>query len=196
MKNTAHISLALTATAFTLLGAFLIQPPPAAARAGGQELSPSSSSLDDNRFAATGELLCGLSFGDVADIIDHYGFNPDMPALADALSTPFDCGAYGPLCSQISETVANEFVCATWDDMQRLAPAGTVIVNIRERLSEIGMTACEPTPLQCAQFCGPFNPVIYCTGFRVNGGPCIPAPDCGTPPATEIDFEIFDFLNE
>jgi hypothetical protein len=196
MKNTAHISLALAATAFTLVGAFFVQPPPAAARAGGEDLELTSSSFDQNRFAATGELLCGLTFADVADIIDHYGFTPNMTALADALSTPFDCGAYGQLCSQISEVDASEFVCATWDDMQRLAPAGTVIVNIRERLSEAGMTSCEPTPLQCAQACGAFNPVIYCTGVRINGGACIPAPDCGTPRASQIDFEIFDFLHE
>src|SRR5262245_60395221 len=101
MKNTAHISLALA------VGAFFVQPPPAAA---------GSPSLEQDRFAATGNLLCGLTLADVADIVDYYDFDPDMQTLADALATPFDCSAYGELCSEIEPADAQQVVRGAWND--------------------------------------------------------------------------------
>jgi hypothetical protein len=196
MKNTAHISLALTATAFTLVGAFFVKPPPAAARAGGEDLElTSSSSFDQNRFAATENLLCGLTFADVADIIDHYGFTPDMPALADALSTPFDCGAYGQLCEHVSEVDANTAVCTVWDDLRTLKPVAQIAIDIRDRFDEV-FQECQPSNAVCQGLCGPDNTVLLCDGYRFNGGPCMPIVACEEPPPLVNEFELFPFLHQ
>lgn len=186
MNRTAII--ASTLTVCTLVGALFVQPPQAAARSSSPD---TAAPMPDLRpLAANGNLLCGLSLGDVADIIDYYNFTPDMQALAAALSTPFDCEAYGELCTELDLADAYQFVCGTWNDMKMATPLPNLIDNIRVRLDEFGIGTCEPTPQNCAAACQG-QPVIYCTGMRFNGR-CYPTPNCGGDFDGGTGFPIFD----
>jgi hypothetical protein len=180
MNRTVYMSLALAATTCTLVSAFFVQPPQAAAR------TSTSPDFGLRPIAASGNLLCGLSLGDVADIIDYYDFNPDMQALADALSTPFDCEAYGELCAEVDPADAYEFVCGTWDDMRMATPLPNLLDGIHVRLDELGIGTCRPTDQNCAIYCNGAG-FITCTGWSFNGH-CYPSPECADGSG---DFPIF-----
>ena len=183
MKRTICISLAVAATALTLVGAFVLQPPPALASAPVEvEAAPPIA-------ADSGDLLCNLSTSDVSDIINHYDLDPpSMPAVADALATPFDCDAYGDLCSVLTNNQAHAYACGAWTDMKAHYAPGLVLSRARDRLFDWGQS-CTPDPEDCQDICGS-KEVLRCSGV-LKGGACWAIAMCDFDIPVMIEFLEF-----
>jgi hypothetical protein len=162
MKRTILVSLALAATTSALVGAFVIQPPPA--RASSQLTEPAPT-------PATGDLLCNLSVGDVADIVDYYGLEPDPQVLAAALATPFDCDAYGELCTVLDTQTAHAFACGAWLDLKAHVAVADVNLNAIDRLYEwTEADECDGDQDFCIDHCGSPGNVLLCSGIDTPSG--------------------------
>ncbi|PRQ09975.1 hypothetical protein [Enhygromyxa salina] len=164
MNRTIIISLALAATAFALLG-----PVPVERTAAAQQPSSTVVPLAQEQAPtpAMSAGLCGLTSSDVADIVDYYALDPDMPAVADALSTPFDCDAYGDLCSALTTNQAHAYACGAWTDMKAELSIAQVNNRAVGRLQQWG-TSCTPDYEVCEDICGSAN-VISCSGVWFKG---------------------------
>jgi hypothetical protein len=133
--------------------------------------------------AQAADLLCGLSQGDVADIIDHYDLAPNMAAFAAALEVPFDCEAYGGLCSALGVDHAHGYACGVWLRLEAHDPFVEIAESAIERLGMWG-TPCPANEAVCEEMCDPYA-VTECSGLVYHGS-CHQIPQCDL--MSEIPF--------
>lgn len=136
--------------------------------------------------------LCSLTQSDISDIINHYDLSPNMTALIAAVQTPFNCGAYGQLCSTLTPTQAHVYACSTWNNLKQHKPILDVHTAANSILSQwaLNCEVTDATELFCEEACDPHD-VFHCNSIKVNGE-CKPLAICTD--IAELDIRFFEFL--
>ena len=153
------IQLAIVTTAVAVVGPALAAP----------RSVPTAEPAAEPTPAATMTGLCGITQGDLADIIEHYDLEPDMDAVADMLATPFDCSAYGNLCAAVGATNAHTYVCDTWENFRDHESTLHIREHALDQLTTWG-TTCTADTEECADACAP-DGVLHCEAITI-GGSC------------------------
>ncbi|MEX1366433.1 MAG: hypothetical protein AB1Z98_25135 [Nannocystaceae bacterium] len=141
--------------------------------------------------ASTMAGLCGLTAANVAEIVDHYDLDPDMGAVAQSLSTPFDCGSYGELCNGLTTIEARNYACSVWHDLDDGRPMTAVINRAVDRLHN-HLGTCTPDFETCEEICDPYE-VISCSGVLWNGA-CLELAACDYFPDLIWNVPFFEVL--
>jgi len=161
------IQLAIVSTALAVIAPALAAPRATTVAAPAPETTAASASAPTPAAAQTAG-LCGLTQADVAGIVDHYDLEPNWAGFAAALQVPFNCAAYGDLCSAVGAAAAETYACGVWNGLEARASLEAIQHGAVTWLGNNG-TACTPNQAVCEDICDGMGGVKTCTGILVNG---------------------------
>jgi len=107
----------------------------------------------------------GITPGELNGIVAHYGLDPDMEGVGEMLSTPFDCGAYGELCSALPTAKAKTYACGVWQALESHVSIATV-QDLAIDYLDTHANACEADYDTCDAMCHPKD-VLQCHGVKI-----------------------------
>ena len=177
MRRT-FIQLAIVTTALAVVGFASPRSSPSSAP---EAAAPS----EPTPVAAQAAGLCGITQNDLADIVEHYDLVPSGPVFQAALQAPFDCSAYGELCSDIGAENAHTYVCGVWTALENHQALAQIRATAVDWLSTWALE-CPTDEGVCEEFCDPF-PVKQCAGVWLGGG-CTHLVVCNFYAVVEIPF--------
>lgn len=120
--------------------------------------------------------LCGMTQEKVLGIEQYYDLDLDLPTIANALETPFDCGAYGRLCDFFSPPEAQTYVCKVWEALDNRLPAGVIIQKAHQHVATGG--SCDPDADLCEDACETKGGVLSCEGVYSEQLGCLTTVQC------------------